>query len=180
LTGAEVYAGTTPKDTRSNQAELTTQGWFTGLIPVTFPVVPESFGDTARSAQISFDEGTDLAQVPFERVVELAPALSRPRPLFSQINFFDAQAGPFAVLTKMLEGLSMGAYSDGRFTYPLSTIVGRFDETTVSVLFPHNPVARESITQYVAALKSVCVRVADGWTPSSGHNAATLSKQPAC
>jgi hypothetical protein len=179
LTGAETYAGTTPKDTRSNQAELTTQGWFTGLIPVTFPVVATSFDETARAAQISFDEGSDLAQVPFERVVELAPSLSRPRPLFSQINFFDAQAGPLAMLSKMFDGLNMGAYSDGRFTYPLSTLVGRFDETTVSVLFPNNPVARESITQYVAALKSVCVRVADGWTPSRVRNAAELSQQPA-
>jgi hypothetical protein len=111
--------------------------------------------------------------------VELAPSLSRPRPLFSQINFFDAQAGPLAALSKMFEGLAMGGHSDGRVTYPLSTLVGRFDVTTVSVLFPNNPVARESITQYVAALKSVCVRVADGWTPSHVHSAAGLSKQPA-
>jgi 2'-acyl-2-O-sulfo-trehalose (hydroxy)phthioceranyltransferase len=179
LTGDEKYAGTTPKDTRSNQAELTTQGWFTGLIPVTFPVVATSFGDTAQAAQTSFDEGADLAQVPFERVVELAPSLSRPRPLFSQINFFDALSGPLAMLTKMFEGLEMGAHSDGRFTYPLSTLVGRFDETTVSVLFPNNPVARESITQYLATLKSVCVSVADSWTPSGVRNATGISKQPA-
>lgn len=179
LTGAEAYAGTTPKDTRSTQAELTTQGWFTGLTPVTFAVVAASFADTARAAQISFDEGLDLAQVPFERVVELAPSLSRPRPLFTQINFFDAQAGPLAMLTKMFEGVNMGAYSDGRFTYPLSTLVGRYDETTVSVLFPNNPVARESINHYVATLKSVCVRVVDGWTPSRVRTAAELSSQPA-
>jgi hypothetical protein len=178
LTGAETYAGTTPKDTRSNQAELTTQGWFTGLVPVTVPVVATSFEETARLAQASFDAGQDLAQVPFERVVELAPSLSRPRALFSQINFFDALSGPLAMLTKMFAEVKMGAYSDGRFTYPLSTLVGRFDETTVSVLFPNNPVARESITQYVAALKSVCVRVADGWSPSRARNAAELSQQP--
>jgi 2'-acyl-2-O-sulfo-trehalose (hydroxy)phthioceranyltransferase len=83
------------------------------------------------------------------------------------------------MLTKMLEGLNMGAYSDGRFTYPLSTIVGRFDETTVSVLFPDNPVARGSIAQYLTALKSVCVRAADGWTPSRVRDPAELSQQSA-
>ncbi|CNI68905.1 polyketide synthase [Mycobacterium tuberculosis] len=57
--------------------------------------------------------------------------------------------------------------------------MGRFDETTVSVLFPNNPVARESITQYLGALKSVCVRAADGWTPSRVRNPAELSQQPA-
>jgi 2'-acyl-2-O-sulfo-trehalose (hydroxy)phthioceranyltransferase len=179
LTGVEVYAGTTPKDTRSTQAELTTQGWFTGLIPVTFTVSPASFGDTARAAQTAFDEATDLAQVPFERVVELAPSLTRPRPLFSQVNFFDALSGPLAMLTKMFEGVNMGAHSDGRVTYPLSTVVGRFDETTVSVLFPDHPVARESITRYLDALKSVCVRAADGWTPSRVRDGAKLSEQPA-
>jgi hypothetical protein len=46
-------------------------------------------------------------------------------------------------------------------------------------LFPNNPVARESITQYLAALKSVCVRAADGWRPSRVRNAAELSQQPA-
>ena len=30
------------------------------------------------------------------------------------------------------------------------------------MLFPSHPVARESIVRYVDALKSVCVRVADG------------------
>ena len=123
--------------------------------------------------------------MPFERVVELAPSLSRPRPLFSQVNFFDALAGPLAMLTKMFDEVTMGAYSDGRFTYPLSTIVGRFDETTVTVLFPNNPVARESITQYLTALKSVCVRAADGWTPiADPYEVATgarslAPKQPA-
>jgi hypothetical protein len=41
--------------------------------------------------------------------------------------------------------------------------IGRFrHETRVMVLFPNNPVARESVTRYVAAMKSVFVRVADG------------------
>jgi hypothetical protein len=32
----------------------------------------------------------------------------------------------------------------------------------VTVVFPNNPVARESVTRYVEAMKSVYVRVADG------------------
>ena len=73
LTGAETYYGITPYDTRSTPAEFMTVGWFTGLIPVTVPVTATSFGDTARAAQASFDSGKDLANVPFERVLELAP-----------------------------------------------------------------------------------------------------------
>jgi hypothetical protein len=41
--------------------------------------------------------------------------------------------------------------------------VNRFEkETRLLVLFPDNPVARESVTRYIATLKSVYVRVAEG------------------
>jgi 2-O-sulfo trehalose long-chain-acyltransferase len=42
-------------------------------------------------------------------------------------------------------------------------ILGAFqNETTVTELFPDNPIAGESVAQYIAAMKSVYVRVADG------------------
>jgi hypothetical protein len=41
--------------------------------------------------------------------------------------------------------------------------VGRlFDETSMAVFFPDNPIARESVIRYFDAVKSVCVRVAEG------------------
>ncbi|MET2765272.1 acyltransferase PapA1, partial [Mycobacterium tuberculosis] len=67
LTGADTYFGITPKDIRT-PADLMTQGWFTGQIPVTVPVAGLSFNEIARIAQTSFDTGADLAKVPFERV----------------------------------------------------------------------------------------------------------------
>ncbi len=178
----ETYSGLTPKDTRSTPAELTTQGWFTGVIPVTFPIsatAATSFAETARAAQQSFDSGADLAKVPFERVVELKPSLARPGPLFSLVNFFDGHVAPLSMLTQLFEGQNVATCSDGRVTYPLSTLVGRFDETAATVMLPDNPVARESVTQYLAALKSVCVRVANGWASDPGHNVTELSGQPA-
>ena len=163
LTGADTYSGLTPIDTRSAPTDHVTQGWFTGLIPVTVPVAPTSFPETVAAAQKSFDAGTQLAHVPFERVIELAPRLERPRPFFPMLNYFDGGVGPVApLLHNRLDAVHLGAYSDGKVTYPLSTIVGRFGETAATVLFPSNPVARESIARYVDALKSVLARVADG------------------
>ena len=44
------------------------------------------------------------------------------------------------MITKLLEGQNVGdLHSDGRVTYPLSTMVGRFDETAATVLFPDKP-----------------------------------------
>ncbi|MGO8848838.1 condensation domain-containing protein [Mycobacterium sp.] len=176
LTGAETYFGITPKDTRT-PADLMTQGWFTGHIPVTVPVAGSCFNAIARSAQTSFDSGTDLAQVPFERVVELAPWLRNPPPLFSLVNFFDAQVAPLSMLSKMFEGQTVGGHSDGRVTYPLSTMIGRFEQTAAGVLFPDNPDARDSVTRYLRALKSVCVRVADGGAAERECNVANPSTQ---
>ena len=179
LTGVDTYYGVTPKDTRSTQADLTTQGWFTGQIPVTVPVAGLSFNDIARIAQTSFDSGAYLATVPFERVVELAPWLSRPQPLFALVNFFDAQVSPLSMMAKLLEGLTVGAHSDGRVTYPLSTMVGRFDQTAASVLFSDDPVARESVIRYLEVIKSACVRIADGGPVERARDVAEPFRQPA-
>jgi len=166
LTGADTYYGVTPRDTRRTPTDAMTQGWFTGLIPITVPIAGSSFGDAARAAQLSFDTGVHLAEVPYERVVELAPTVHKPRPNFPVINFLDAGTAPLSVLlTAELDGLNIGAYSDGRYSYQMSIYVIRVEqETAVTVMFPDNPQAEESVARYLAALKSVFGRVAQ-----SGH-----------
>jgi mycolipenoyl-CoA---2-(long-chain-fatty acyl)-trehalose mycolipenoyltransferase / long-chain-acyl-CoA---trehalose acyltransferase len=174
LTGAETYYGLTPSDTRSTPADYTTMGWFTGLIPVTVPVTVSSFRDTARAAQASFDSGTDILDVPYYRVLELAPWLSGPRPNFPVVNFMDAGAPPLsALLTAGLDELNIGIYGDDRHSYQLSIFVIRLEtETAATVVYPKNPLARESIAAYLEALRSACVRVADGRGAWALHTAA--------
>ena len=38
LTGTQTYHGLTPSDTRRTEIDAMTQGWFTGLIPITVPI----------------------------------------------------------------------------------------------------------------------------------------------
>ena len=38
-----------------------TQGWFTGMVPITVPIAAASFGDAAWAAQASFDSGLHFA-----------------------------------------------------------------------------------------------------------------------
>jgi hypothetical protein len=163
LTGADTYCGLTPRDTRKTPIEALTQGWFTGLVPITVPIADLSFGDAARAAQNSFDTGVHLAEVPFDRVVELVPAVQRPRPNFPVINFLDASTSPLSVLlTAELDGLNVGVFSDNRYSYQLSIYIVRVEqETAVTVMFPDNPEAQESVPRYMAALKSVFERVAE-------------------
>ena len=164
LTGAETYCGITPYDTRCTPADYLAVGWFSGLIPLTVPVTATSFGDTARAAQASFDSGKDLANVPFERVLKLAPWLRRPQRGFPTLSYLDAGLAPLSpAVISQLEALNARFYGDGRIPHQVCIWVNRFGkETTLTVLFQNNPVARESVTRYIAVMKSVYVRVAEG------------------
>jgi Condensation domain len=164
LTGLETYYGLTPTDMRRTPAELMSTGWFTGMIPVAVPVAATSFGETARAAQASFDANTDLAKVPFDRVLELAPWLRRAVRGFPMLSYLDAGLPPLsAVVASQLEGVNAGTYSDGRTPAHVCFWVGRlYDETSVIAFYPNNPIARESATRYVDAMKSVFVSVAEG------------------
>jgi hypothetical protein len=166
LTGAHTYHGLTPRDTRRTAADAMTQGWFTGLVPITVPIAGSAFGEAARAAQVSFDSGRSLAEVPYERVLELAPTLNRARPNFPVVNFLDAGSAPLSsLLTADLDDLNIRISSDGRYSYQLCIYVFRVEkETAVAVMFPDNPIAQESVAEYLAALKSVFERIAE-----SGH-----------
>ncbi len=165
LTGALTYYGLTPRDSRTATDNFMTQGWFTGLIPLTVPIGAVSFGDAAWAAQASFDSGLSMAKVPYYRVLELAPWLSWPRTNFPVSNFFHGGAAPLnAVLAAADLGFAnnIGIYSDGRFSYQLTIYTFRYGQGTVmAIMHPDNPVAKKSVDRYMATMKSVAVRVAD-------------------
>ncbi len=166
FTGATTYYGLTPRDTRRTSDNFTTQGWFTGLVPITVPIAATSFAEAAWAAQESFDSGQKLARVPYYRVLELAPWLEKPRPNFPVSNFLHGGAAPLnAILAATELGYSnnIGIYSDGRFSYQLTIYVFLYDGgTAMSILGPDNPIARKSIARYITAMKSVCRQIADG------------------
>ena len=168
FTGALTYYGLTPRDSRTAGDNFMTQGWFTGLIPITVPVAATSFHDAAWAAQSCFDSSLDMARVPYYRVLELAPWLNWPRPNFPVTNFLHGGAAPLnAILAASDMGLAnnIGIYPDGRFSYQLTVYIFRYGEGTVmAIMHPDNPVAKKSVTRYMGAMRSVCGRVAD-----SGH-----------
>jgi hypothetical protein len=69
-----------------------------------------------------------------------------------------------AVVASALKGANATAYIDGRTpAYLYSSLIRLFDEVSLMVSFPNNPVARESVNRYVQVLKSIFVRVAEGY-----------------
>ncbi|MGY4708733.1 condensation domain-containing protein [Mycolicibacterium sp. CBM1] len=164
LTGAESFHVVTPIDTRRSPELFTTTGWFTGLVPVSVTVTPTSFSDTARAAQASFDSGVDLAQVPFDRVVALSSpeqAVCRPQPGNLVMSFLDASVAPLSIVAN--SDLNFRVIEEGKPSHQVSMWVTRLhSKTVVTLLFPGNAVARESIVRYLEAMKSVYVRIAEG------------------
>lgn len=170
LTGAETYYGITSGATRRTAEDFMTTGPFGGDIPVIVPVTASSFGDTVRAAQASLDSGHDLADVPFGYAVMLAaPRLKQPHGFAPMQFYFDVGCPPFAGLfSPQVRGLNFRAYTWHGFGGEFAIRVFRLEaETQVMVQFPDNPVARDSVTRYMAALKSVYTRVADAAGASS-------------
>jgi hypothetical protein len=143
-----------------------TQGWFTGLVPITVPIAAATFNEAAWAAQESFGGNLNMARVPYYRVLELAPWLDWPRPNFPVSNFLHGGAAPLNTIlaaTEMGYANNIGIYSDGRYSYQLTIYVFRYEGGTVmEVMYPDNPIAKKSVTRYLEAMKSVCTRIADG------------------
>jgi hypothetical protein len=151
-------------DTRGTLAEFMTIGWFTGFVPVTIPVDASSFDDTARAAQESFDSGKHLANVPFNRVLELAPWLTMPHQRVPLLFHLDTSSPLLSTIVNAdINVSSMKLYHDGRVPARFDLRINRYEnETHVAVFFPNNPIARESVTRYIATLQSIYARVAEG------------------
>jgi mycolipenoyl-CoA---2-(long-chain-fatty acyl)-trehalose mycolipenoyltransferase / long-chain-acyl-CoA---trehalose acyltransferase len=163
LTGANVFCGITSVETRSTPEEFMTAGWFTGWAPVVVPVTTSSFHVTAGVAQAWFDSSKQLARVPFRFALELAPWLRAPGLTQMLLFYFDASVPPLsAIYGSQSDGLNFTQYFSG-LAVDFAIRVMRLDrETQLMVRFPGNPVARESVDRYMAAMKTVFARVADG------------------
>jgi hypothetical protein len=179
LTGTDTYYGLVATDTRSTPAEFMTVGWFTGFVPITIPVHASSFAETVRAAQKSFDAGKDLANIPFSRVLELAPWLSMPQQRVPLLFHLDASCPPLSTIVKAdWGGANLKIHHDGGVPARFDLRVNRYEtETQVIVFFPDNPVARESVTRYISTLKSLFVRIAEGGASASVLNGAQRQRQ---
>ena len=186
LTGAETYHGFTPSDTRMPGIDTMTVGWFASLIPITVPTGICSFPAAARAAQKSFDDAKHLASVPIKRVLELAAqdrlGIKPPSPQAMMVSFMDLRKIPLAAL---FGETNFGTYGDNLSHGGINLWINRHaDKTTATISFPDNPIARESVHRYIAALTQAFARVntTSDWVSAvadhanSGHRIPVLSR----
>ena len=166
LTGIDTYNVITPTTTRT-PAEFMTTGWFTGIVPISVPVQQMSFNQVARAAQASFDSGMHLAHVPIERVFELAesvPDIGEPGPGVPMLSYLDIGLPPLnPVVMGQWQDRNGTLYTDLGAANQIGMWVNRRDTgTTITVAYPDNAIARESVAQYVDMMKVVFLRAAEG------------------
>lgn len=178
LTGTDEFHAIVPIDIRRTQTDFMTTGWFTGFVPITVPTTGSSFGEIVKAAQECFDSGRELAEVPLDRVLELVPWLRKGQWGAPLLFYLDAGIPPLSALANChVEGLHARLCHDGGMMGQIDIRVNRFEkETQLTVLFPNNPIARESVTRYAETLKAAYVRVAEGREvmPARRHNGSQL------
>ncbi|OBB66533.1 condensation domain-containing protein [Mycobacterium sp. 852014-50255_SCH5639931] len=163
LTGSATYHGFTARDTRTAGIDTMTVGWFASLVPVAVPTAGTTFPEAARAAQKSFDAAKELADVPIERVLELAATadgleIKPPTRLPMMLSFLDFRKIPLAGLWTET---NFGTYGDNLSAGGINMWINRqAASTTVTISFPDNAVARESVDRYIATLIDVFARVA--------------------
>ncbi|WP_328355660.1 condensation domain-containing protein [Mycobacterium sp. NBC_00419] len=167
LTGDDTYFVITPTTTRSTPEEFVTTGWFTGLVPLSVPVAARSFAEVAKAAQESFDSGMPIANVPIERVFELAeslPQIRKPGAGVPMLSYLDVGLPPLnPMIMSQWHGLNGRLYTDlGAANQVGMWVNRRANGTIITVAYPDNPIARESIAEFVEQMKCTYLRVADG------------------
>lgn len=171
LAGIETYRAITPTTTRTTPAEFMTTGWFTGIVPLSIPVGGMSFAEVARAGQAAFDNRMYLAAVPIERVLELAepvPDIRTPEPGVPMLSYLDIGLPPLNPLVMNQWQAQNGTlYTNLGAANQIGMWVNRRDAgTSITIAYPDNPIARESVNQYVDAMKMIFLRVAEGRSDS--------------
>ncbi|GBG40004.1 condensation domain-containing protein [Mycobacterium montefiorense] len=161
LTGNEIHHGFTARDTRTPGIDTMTVGWFASMVPVTVPTAGVSFPEAARAAQKSFDAAKDLGHVPVQRVLELATpdelGIKLPTQLPMMLSFLDFRKIP---LNGLWAETKFGTYGDSLSAGGVNVWINRHAErTTVTISFPDNEIARESVRQYIETLNRIFARV---------------------
>jgi hypothetical protein len=185
LTGNSTYHGFTPSDTRSGGTEAMSVGWFASLFPVTVAIGDGDFAGAARAAQASFDANRYLANVPFERALQLAPAdelgITLPTRQSMMASFLDFRKIPVADLWLQT---NFGIYGDNFSHGGINMWINRHAaRTTVTISFPDNDVARKSVHRYIAALSqqfAAVAKITADWIDELAHHANSSAACAVC
>ena len=161
LTGASRYCVVTPTTTRKTAEDFRMMGWCMGVVPVDFDVGGLAFSDVAAAAQRTFDHRLGLAQIPIERVLELAAGLPTIRPAATggvMLSYMDTSLPPLnAHIARDWHAASGKVYINQGVASQVALWFFRTPNgLTLTAGYPDNPTAHHSMERYVSALRDTC------------------------
>lgn len=171
LAGTLRYAVVTPTTTRKAVDAVRTTGWCMGVVPVDFDSTGEEFATLAPAAQRVFDGRAALAQVPVERVIELAAGLETIRPAATggvMLSFMDTALPPLgAHIARDWDRAKGRVYINQGMSAQVALWFFRTGQgLTLTAAYPANATARASMQAYIEALRDVCRGVVDTSLPA--------------
>lgn len=158
LADSDYYFGITPLNTRSTFEEMASIGWYVALVPVAFPIgIRASFERTVARAQRAYENGIRLKNTAVHRVLELAPADSGiavgphwSNPMISYVDARDFVGSEFFDIARS------GLYGNRAASEEALIWINRLPhETTISVIYPDNPIAHASVRRYLDTLGGI-------------------------
>lgn len=158
FTHADIVHIFSPLDTRTKD-QATSVGWYASLFPISVEIGSD-FGETARSAQKSFDANKHLAAVPFDRVLDLVDPevlgdAGSDQPMM--VSLFDFRKLDPAIADNL--GMFIDDLNHGSINIWATR---NRDCTTITVSFPETFDSRRSIHNYIAALRDAFISAAGG------------------
>jgi mycolipenoyl-CoA---2-(long-chain-fatty acyl)-trehalose mycolipenoyltransferase / long-chain-acyl-CoA---trehalose acyltransferase len=174
LTGRSRYSVVTPTTTRRSPQAFRTVGWCVGVVPIDFDVQERAFPELAFAAQCNFDERLCLANVPIERVLELAVGLPTIRSVATggvMLSYMDANVPPLSahIAREWYQANGRVYINQGMAAQVALWFFRTQRGLSLTVAYPANGTARASIHRYVKALTGACRRAADVSIPTYSH-----------
>jgi hypothetical protein len=177
LAGNLRYSVVTPTTTRKSPEAFRTTGWCVGVVPIDFEVGAQGFAQLAVSAQRVFDERLGLANMPIERVLELAAALPEIRPAATggvMLSYMDANLPPLSAhIARSWHQAKGRVYINQGMAAQVALWFFRTQRgLTLTAAYPANVTARSSMLRYVDALAGTCREAAGVALPAPSHAGA--------
>lgn len=170
LAGTDRFGVVTPASTRKSSQAYRTAGWCMGLVPIDLETGARDFRSLAAEAQRIFDDRLPLADVPIERVLELAAGLPTIRLAATggvMLSYNDMSRPPLTpdIERRWLETDGRTHFNQGMAAQVAMWIFRTKRGLSLTAAYPANATARASMQRYLGTFAAVCRRVAGGREP---------------
>lgn len=174
VAGVGRYNVVTPTTTRGSPQAFRMTGWCVGVVPVDLDADGRAFPELALTAQRAFDERIRLANVPIERVLDLAAGLPTIRPVATggvMLSYMDANLPPLSAhIARDWHQANGRVYINQGMAAQVALWFFRTQSgLTLTAAYPANGTARASMRLYVEALTSACREATEILTPAGSR-----------